>query len=135
MKMKKRIIAIASAAVIAAGAFGLGACTEAERVTYNVSQEADNFNVKRRLTVWNTRTDKVLMQMTGYMSIDTDRSDKQLEILCEIGKNKYTKHFVYLNQNTTYIVEDLNGTEVSKYSYELNFNPEFIPSVKIVTED
>lgn len=132
--MKKRLIALASAAVIAAGTFGLTACTQVERVTQNISQQADNFNVKRRITVWNTRTDKVLMQMTGYLSLQNNRS-KELEVICEIGKGKYSKHFIYLNQNTTYIVEDLNGTEVSKYSYELNFMPEAIPGVKIVRED
>ena len=133
--MKKRLIALASAAMIAVGAFGLTACTEAERVTQNISQQADNFNVERRLSVFNTRTDAVLFQMTGYFSIQTDEQDKQLEVICEIGKGKYTKHFVALSRDVTYIVEDLNGTEVSKYSYELNFMPEAIPGVKIVRED
>lgn len=133
--MKKRLIALVSAAVIAAGAFGLTACTQAERVSQNISQQADNFNIQRRLTVINVRTDAVLFQMTGYFSINTDNADDQLEVTCELAHGKYAKHFVRLSDETTYVVEDLNGTEVSKYSYELNFMPEAIPGVKIVRED
>lgn len=110
-------------------------CSEADRVSYNISQRADNFNVTRRLTVFNIRTDAVLFQMTGKFSIKTDNHDGQLEITCEVNDGEYSKHFVRLSDETTYIVEDLSGTEVSKYSYELNFLPQMVPGVKIVSED
>lgn len=62
--MKKRILVIALALC-----FTLSGCSEASRVSHNVSKEADNFNVKRRLTVINTRTDKCILQMTGMIYI------------------------------------------------------------------
>lgn len=130
----KKIRKVSMIALILVAVFCLGACTQAERVTQNISQEADNFNVRRRITVFNVRTDKVLFQMTGYFSLNNN-SSKELEVICEIDKGRYTKHFVRLNEWTTYIVEDLNGAEVSKYSYELNFQPEMIPGVKIVRKD
>lgn len=40
-------------------------CTEADKVSQNVSQEADNFNVLRRFAVINTRTDKVEFELIG----------------------------------------------------------------------
>ncbi len=43
-------------------------CTEAERVSSNVSQQADNFNVIRRLTVLNARSDKPLFELVGAFS-------------------------------------------------------------------
>ena len=42
-------------------------CREADRVSYNLSQEADNFNVARKLTVINQRTDTILFQMTAIL--------------------------------------------------------------------
>lgn len=121
--------------LIAAMAVTMCACREAHRVSYNLSKEADNFNVVRRLTVFDTRTDTVMFQMTGTFSIHTDAHDGQLEVTCELPDGTFAKHFCYLSRDTTYVVEDLSGTDVSKYSYELNFLPETIPGVKITSND
>lgn len=129
----KRHIAVMTAIVLVASV--LTGCTEAERVSQNISQRADNFDITRRLTVFNVRTDTILFQMTGLFSIKTDGNDEQLEVTCELEDGKYSKHFIRLSNETTYIVEDLSGTDVSKYSYELNFLPKMIPGVKIISKD
>lgn len=99
-------------------------CSEAERVSYNLSQQADNFNIVRQVTVINCIEGDVLFQMTGKMSITADVEDNQLEIIVE-DNGTYVKHFVGLSDNVTYVVEDLNlgANEVSSYQYTLNFNP------------
>lgn len=130
--MKKKLFAVLMVSVVA---LSLCACREVDRVSYNLSKEADNFNVARRLTVFDTRTDTVMFQMTGTFSITTDPDDGQLEVTCELPDGTYSKHFAYLSRDTTYIVEDLSGTDVSKYSYELNFLPQTIPGVKITSND
>lgn len=58
--MKKKICAVILAAIMTVSLSGCE--TEADRVSYNVSQEADNFNVIRRLTVLNARTDKPMFE-------------------------------------------------------------------------
>lgn len=123
-KMKKKILGLLLAGVLSMGI--LTGCTEAERVSYNLSQEADNFNVVRQLTVINCIEGDVLFQMTGRMSITADTADNQLEIIVENEDGSYVKHFVGLSDNVTYVVEDLNlgGNEVEKYKYTLNFNPD-----------
>lgn len=98
-------------------------CTEAERVSYNISKDADNFNQVRQLTVINCIKGDVLFQMTGKMSITADVEDNQLEILVEDSDGTYKKHFVGLSDNVTYVVEDVTSDDVSKYHYTLNFNP------------
>lgn len=102
----------------------LTGCNEADRVSENLSREADNFNVVRQLIVINCITGDTLFQMTGKMSITADTEDNQLEIIVE-DDGTYVKHFVGLSDNTTYVVEDLNlgDNAVSKYRYTLNFNP------------
>ena len=64
-----------------------------------------------------------------------NNSNNELEVICELEDGKYQKHYVYLNEYTLYVVEDLSGSNVSKYSYELNFLPEMIPGVKITSKD
>lgn len=101
-----------------------GCSTESEQVAYNISKEADNFNVTRKLTVINARTDTVLLEMIGTFSLKNNNSS-ELEIICEVGDGVYQKHFVYLNEYTLYVVEDISGADVDKYHYEINFLPEW----------
>lgn len=110
-------------AVIMSAVF-LSACgTEASRVSYNLSQEADNFNDIRQVTVINCLQGDVLFQMTGKMSITADISDNQLEVVVEDENGDYKKHFIGLSDNVTYVVEDITSKDVNKYKYTLNFNP------------
>lgn len=134
--MNRKLIVCALAALMAAPTVaGLNGCTEKDKVSWNVSQDADNFNAVRRLTVINTLSDKVLLQMTGTFAIQTDSDTNELQVICELDDGTYQKHFIYLNKFTTYTVEDISGSDVDKYSYELNFMPEFLPGVKITAND
>ena len=98
-------------------------CSESERVSSNLSQEADNFNVVRQLTVMNCIQGDILFQMTGKMSIKADKSDNQSEVVVENSDGSYQKHFVGLSDNVTYVVEQKNYKNVDKYQYILNYNP------------
>ena len=132
---QKHVKAVLLIALVMIFAFVMCGCQrESEVVAYNISKEADQFNVVRRITVINCRTDKVLFQLTGTFSLQNS-SHNELEVICELPDQTFTKHFIYLNEWTTYTVEDLSGTDVSKYSYELNFLPENIPGVKITSSD
>lgn len=104
--------------------FVLTACTEADQVSHNVSKEANNFNVTRRLTVINARTDTVMLEIEGTFSL-LNNSANELEVICEVEDGIYKKHLVYLNDWTCYVVEDITGAEVDKYHYEINFLPEW----------
>jgi len=101
----------------------LAGCTESDWVRDNLSNEADNFNVVRKVTVLNAITNDVMFQMSGRMSIVADRNDNQLEIIVENEKGQYQKHIIGLSDNVSYVVEDLEVKDVSKYRYEINYNP------------
>ena len=128
--MKKKILAIISVLVI--GVVSLTGCTEADQVTTNLSQEADNFNITRKITVMNTLTDTVMFEMIGTFALKNN-AENELEVICETSKGQYKKHFIYLNKFTTYVVEDVTGADVDKYHYELNFLPEW--GLKITHND
>ena len=131
--MRKKLISIICAfALLCCCVTG---CREANRVSRNVSQQADNFNVIRRLTVINSRTDKAEFELIAAFSLKVDNAENQLEIICETGNGEYKKHFIGLNDNTMYVVEDISGAEVDKYHYEVNFLPEMILPVTFTSND
>lgn len=128
--MNKRM----AVAIALVAALTMAGCREANRVSYNVSKEADSFNVTRRITVFNLRNNEVLWQMTGNFSTETEGND--LNVIVELPDKQYAKHYFNLNDEwTAYIVEDLSGTDVTPYAYELNFLPESIPGVTITSSD
>ena len=120
--MKKKILLVAMATVLAMGV--LTGCSESNKVSQNVSQEADNFNVTRKLTVINARTDTVLLELTGTFALQNNGAN-ELEVIIETAEGKYKKDLVYLNDYTMYVVEDVSGANVDKYHYEINFLPEW----------
>lgn len=119
MKRKTLLLFISTALL----SLAITGCTEAERVSYNISQDADNFNQIRQLTVINCIQGDVLFQMTGKMSITADTEDNQLEVIVEDELGRYKKHFIGLSDNVTYVVEDVTSDKTEKYQYQLNFNP------------
>lgn len=130
--MKKKLVIITSAILLLVTGC---AQTQADRVSYNLSQQADNFNVVRQLTVINCIEGDVLFQMTGKMSITADTADNQLEVIVENEDGSYKKHFVGLSDNVTYVVEDIGFNNVSKYKYTLNYNPKMWIPFDIETID
>ena len=122
----KKIVAVLLCVLLVGGT--LVGCDEASRVNENITQEAQNFNVYRRITVINCLKGDVLFSMEGRMNIEADVADNQLEIVVELEDEKtkkiyYKKHFIGLSDNVTYTVEDISGSEVSKYHYSINYNP------------
>ena len=126
---------IFSVILAVAMALGLTACSQADRVSHNISKDADRFNVTRRLVVINARSDKPVFELVGNFSIKTDSYDGQLEVTVEVEQGKYKKHFVYLNEWTIYTVEDVSGAYVDNYHYEINYLPEMIMPVTVTMKD
>lgn len=109
----------------------LAGCSQADRVSSNLSKEADSFNNIRQITVVNCLQGDIIFQMTGKMSINADTVDNQLEVVVEDEAGGYKKHFIGLSDNVTYVVEDITSKDVSKYKYTLNFNPKMWNPVDI----
>lgn len=107
---------------------------EADKVSYNISKEADNFNVLRRFAVIDTRTDKVEFEMVGRFSLDASAYPK-ISIIVEKEKGVYLKHIIGLNDDTFYVVEDIAGTDVNEYKYEINYIPESIIPITFTSND
>ena len=115
--MKKVFILILTVVIMATCFMG---CTAAVNVNHNLSQAADNFEVVRKITVYNARTDLIIMEMEGYMSL-SNNSTNELVVTCKVGENEYKKNYVYLNEYVIYAVEDITGTTTDPYHYKIIF--------------
>lgn len=124
MKKVVKIIAVISfILVLCIIAMNFTSCREADVVSSNVSKEADAFKVCRKITVINSRTDTIIYELQGIFSINNNLND-ELEIICKTGENEYKKHFIYLTDTVLYIVEDLQGADVSSYQYKVTIYPQ-----------
>ena len=122
-KVKKAIVIVLAALILMALFTG---CNQANRVSNNISTSADNFQVLRRLTVVNLRTDTPLFELVGVFSLSDEVN--RLVITVKTGDGVFKKHFISTGAGIFWDVEDLSGANVSSYRYELNILPKmFIP--------
>lgn len=126
--MKKKVVAILTALCMA---LSFAACSTASTVSHNLSKEANEFNVYRKITVTNARTDTIMLQAEGYMSLSNSDTN-ELALTIKTGEDEYCKNYVYLNDWTCYVVEQTEPKETDKYHYELTFYPErLVPDIEI----
>ena len=114
------ILAVVLAFIILLPGILLAGCTAADNVNHNLSQAADNFQCLRKITVYNARTDLIVMEMEGYMSLSNNTTN-ELVVTCKTGANEYKKNYIYLNEYVIYVVEDISGTATDPYHYKVHF--------------
>ncbi len=126
--MKKKLLALGMTICIALEMVG---CRTADVVNHNLSKDGDEFNLYRKITVTNARTDTIMLQAEGYMSL-SNNSSNELVVTIKTGENTYCKDYIYLNDWTCYVMEQTEPVGTDKYHYELVFYPErLIPDIDI----
>lgn len=124
----KKWLWLAPVAVLVA--FMLTGCTQsdADVAAKNISKAAEQFEVLRRIVFINGITDKYLLEIDGYCSVETTESalGGSIEVTCKVGKGKFKKSFLGLSDNVTYLVEQIDPINVSTTHYRVIFKPETI---------
>lgn len=129
--MKKLIII---ALVVIAAAIGISACgsTPADVASHNLSKEAENFRVNRRIVFYNAITDKIMLVVEGDCSIETPEGARKLEVTCRAADQKLFKDYLGLSDNVTFVVQQLENLDVSTSHYKVVFQPSaLIPDFEI----
>ncbi|WP_102157669.1 beta-sandwich lipoprotein [Zhihengliuella halotolerans] len=123
--MKRKLIIIAATA---AAALALVGCNDAEVASRNLSTDADNFKIPRRVVFINGITDKYALEIEGYCSIETRESKiaGAVEVTCKTGPGLYKKHSMGLSDNMTFVAEQLDPAAVSADHYKLTYKPTVI---------
>lgn len=129
--MKKILCIILAIILTLTCVASFSSCRKATIVKRNLAKEADYFNCERRITAYNARTDTIIFQAEGYFSISND-DHSELVVTFQTGKNEYKQSYVYLNDYTLYVVEDITGTHTDEYHYKFYFNPSAaLPNIEL----
>ena len=118
IKMKRNLKIIAAVLITIIMGLSFTACNPAQTATNNLVKDAESFKLYRRVTVINNQTDKVIYEVEGFLNFENE-VDGDLSIVMETGKNTYYRHVIHINDRTTFLVEQLDGSTFSPYSYKI----------------
>ncbi len=117
-----RTTALATAAAASAAVVLAGCSSPSDVVSQNISKEAENFGIARKITYVNGITDKYVFAIEGRCNIQPDVGEAQLEVTCRTPQGDL-KHFLGLSDNMTYFVEQVDPAVVSQDQYKVYWNP------------
>ena len=127
-KKNSYILSIALLIIVMA----LSSCSAADTASYNLSKQADSFQVFRRIVFYNGITGEYMLQIEGLCSLGNDDSSGEISITCKVAEGQYKKHYLGLSDNVTYFVEQIDSIFVDQYHYLVIFRPTtIIPDIEL----
>ena len=127
----KRFIVIVWVAALAA--CFMASCTshDSDVVSENLSTEADQFHILRRIVFYNGITGEYMLSIEGLCALGNNDGPRELTVVCKVGVNpdgsgQYKKSFLGLSDNVTYFVEQIESANVSSAQYKVIFKPSTI---------
>ena len=109
----------------------LAACgDDAQVAKHNLSKAADNFEIVRRVVMYNAIRGEVMMVSEGKCSVEA--GDLRTSVICKIGPDRYIRNFYGTSDNTVYFVEQMDPVPVNVYHYRRTFKPQsIIPDIDL----
>lgn len=102
--------------------FSLCGCDKSNQVNYNLDRQANAFETYRQFTLVNLRSDRILMEVEGYISISnsvSDNAESELQITIKTGDDTYKRHYCYIGAQTCYLVEQIENSHTDPYHWEI----------------
>lgn len=118
----KKLLALS---IIALPLFFTGCARDADVASRNLSAEADNFQLDRRIVFYNGITGEYILTIEGKCSFNVP-SENKVDVTCKTGEDLYKKHSLGISDNVTYFSEQLTSKGVSVYHYKVDFKPQLI---------
>lgn len=111
--------------------FTLAGCNDADVVSQNLSTQADNFKIMRRIVFYNGINGEYILTIEGFCSLGNYDAANELTVTC-MGEEGYVKHFLGLSDNVTFFSEQLEHVDVSKSQYKVTFKPSaLVPDIEM----
>ena len=110
-------------AVLMIGA-ALTACDDAQIAKQNMTKAADNFEIMRRVVMYNAIIGKNVMVTEGKCSVDNDQY--RTSIICKLGEGQYIRNFYGRSDNVSYFIEQMAPVPVNVYHYRRTFKPQSV---------
>lgn len=125
-KLKALLIALITVPMVLLA----GCSSPADKASYNLSKDADDFKIDRRIVFYNGITGEYILGVTGKCSLGNNDSEGQLTVTCKDNNGQFVKHFLGLSDNVTYFAEQTDPADVSASRYKVYFTPEeLIPDI------
>ena len=102
----------------------LTACDDADVAKENMRKAADNFEVVRRVVMYNAIIGQNVMVTEGRCSVDND--NYRTSIICKLGEGQYIRNFYGRSDNISYFIEQMAPSPVNVYHYRRTFKPQSI---------
>lgn len=116
---------------MAAGLLILSSCTDADVAARSINTAANNFEIMRRVVLYNTRTDAYIIQVEGKCVIENIGKDKPFAIICKDSPTEYKRTVFTLSADVTAIVQQIEMDPANPYRYQVLYKPEFVfPSIR-----
>lgn len=128
--MKRKAMALLMAAGLG---LGMSACSsDADVASHNLSKDADDFKIPRRVVLYNGITDTYTLAVVGKCSLGNEDSADQSSVTCKMDDGKFVKHIFRLGDNMTVFAQQLTTAEVSTSRYKVYFKPsQTIPDIEV----
>lgn len=102
----------------------LTGCLDADVASQNISQQADQFKIDRRIVFYDGINGDYILTIEGKCSLGNYDLDKEVSVICKVGENAYVKHFLGLSDNVTYFAEQLLASPADSYHYQVILKPQ-----------
>lgn len=122
--MKNKIISILVLLVLSV--FIFAGCNQASTVTHNIQEDANKFNVYRKITFINLYTNQLLYSAEGYFSVQTTyendyQGQQEIGIVFKIGADEYKMDYFSIDNNVTYVIEQTKNTTTNPYYWNITW--------------
>lgn len=106
--------------------------SDSEVVNRNLTTDADNFKILRKVTFYNAIKDVVILEVEGFCSVEPGTvEDRRMSVVCKVGK-EYKRDALGDSDNVLWFYEQLEPAGVSPDHYKFVVKPStLIPHVEV----
>ncbi len=119
-------------AVLALGGTMAACSSDADVASENLSKDAEDFKIVRRVVFYNAILDVYILVIEGRCSVEPGET---FTVTCKVGDGnaaRYKKHFLSRSDNVLWFAEQLEAANVSTSHYKVFFKPStIIPDVDV----
>ena len=99
-------------------------CSQAGTVKHNIQEDANKFNVYRKITFVNLYSNQMLYSAEGYFSVQTTyensyQGQQEIGIVFKIGADEYKMDYFSIDNNVAYVIEQTQNTTTNPYHWKI----------------
>lgn len=91
----------------------------------------ESFESERKITIYNTKNNNIVLEVEGYMDILKKSSD-ELFVTVRVSENVYRVNYIRLDEHTMYMIEDRTGAHQDPYYYRIRWHEGSSPNNKVL---